>query len=159
MKFGKDSAGPPPDPENAVHGDSPTAVSEPVPDRTDEPRRRRAEVRVVRVEPYSVTRLAFVVSVALMIVGTVAVAISWILLALTGVWGQINQTVASLVSDNSTSFNILDYVGFGRVVGATLILGSINVILLTGLATIAAHLYNLAAALLGGIEATFSDDD
>ncbi|HUP99963.1 MAG TPA: DUF3566 domain-containing protein [Aeromicrobium sp.] len=118
---------------------------------------RSAPLRLVRVEPYSVTRLAFVVSVALMIVSVVAVAIFWIMLAFTGVWGQINDSVASLLSDDSASFDIKDYLGFGRVVGGTLVLSGINVILMTGLATVGAHLYNLAAELLGGVEATFAD--
>jgi hypothetical protein len=119
---------------------------------------RTAGLRLVRVEPYSVTRLAFVVSVALMIVSVVAVAIFWIMLAVTGVWGQINDSVASLLSDDTASFDIRNYLGFGRVVGGTLVLSGINVILMTALATVGAHLYNLAAALLGGVEATFADD-
>jgi len=117
-----------------------------------------ARRRLVRVEPYSVTRLAFVVSVALMIVVTVAAAIFWLVLAITGVWGEINESVASLLSDDSASFDITDYLGFTRVVGGTLVVSGINVILMTALATIGAHLYNLAAALLGGVEATFTDD-
>jgi hypothetical protein len=144
------------------------AWSEPTPaptvassDRSEDPKvngGRTGGLRLVRVEPYSVTRLAFVVSVALMIVSVVAAAIFWIMLAVTGVWGQINDSVASLLSDDSASFDIKDYVGFGRVVGGTLVLSGINVILMTGLATVGAHLYNLAAALLGGVDVTFTDE-
>jgi len=112
----------------------------------------------VHVEPYSVTRLAFVISVALMIVSVVAVAIFWIVLAITGVWGQINGSVTSLLSDDSGSFDIKDYVGFGRVVGGTLVLSGMNVILMTALATVGAHLYNLAASLLGGVEVTLGEE-
>ncbi len=119
---------------------------------------RRASLRLVHVEPWSVTRLAFVVSVALMIVSVVAVSAFWIVLSMTGVWTQINDSVTSVLSDNSGSFDIKDYLGFGRVVGLTLVLSAINVILMTALATIGAHLYNLAAQLLGGLEVTFSDD-
>ena len=115
-------------------------------------------MRLVRVEPYSVTRLAFVVSVLLMIVTTVAAAIFWMVLSITGVWSEINQNVAALLSDDSASFDIRDYLGFSRMVGGTLIVSGINVILMTALATVGAHLFNLAAALLGGIEATFTDD-
>lgn len=119
---------------------------------------RRASLRLVHVEPWSVTRLAFVISVAMMIVSVVAVSIFWIVLNMTGVWGQINDSVTSVLSDDSGSFDIKDYLGFGRLFGLTLVLSAINVILLTALATIGAHLYNLAAQLLGGIEVTFSDD-
>ena len=121
-------------------------------------RRGPMRLRLTRVEPYSVTRLAFVVSVALMIVTTVAAAAFWLALAATGVWSEINESVATLLSDDSASFDITDYLGFTQMVGGTLVLSGINVILMTALATIGAHLYNLAAVLLGGVEATFTDD-
>ncbi len=119
---------------------------------------RRASLRLVHVEPWSVTRLAFVVSVAMMIVAVVAVSIFWLVLNVTGVWGQINDSVTSVLSDDGGNFDITDYLGFGRIFGLTLVLSAINVILMTALATIGAHLYNLAAQLLGGLEVTFSDD-
>jgi hypothetical protein len=119
---------------------------------------RRASLRLVHIEPWSVTRLAFAISVAMMIVGVVAVTIFWLVLDATGVWGQVNDSVTSVLSDNSSSFNITDYLGFGRMVGLTLVLSAINVLLMTALATIGAHLYNLAAQLLGGVEVTFSEE-
>jgi len=121
-------------------------------------KRKTTRMRLVRVDAFSVTRLTFVASVALMIVATVAAAVFWMVLAATGVWGEINQSVASLLSDDTASFDITDYLGFTRVVGGTLLISGINVILMTALATVGAHLYNLAAALLGGVEATFTDD-
>ena len=131
------------------------------PSRTSSPAAqpgRRASLRLVHVEPWSVTRLAFVVSVAMMIVAVVAVSIFWLVLSVTGVWGQINDSVTSVLSDDGGTFDIKDYLGFGRMFGLTLVLSAINVVLMTALATIGAHLYNLAAQLLGGLEVTFSDD-
>lgn len=119
---------------------------------------RRASLRLTHVDPWSVTRLAFAISVAMMIVGVVAVTIFWVVLEATGVWDQINGSVTSVLSDDSSSFNITDYLGFGRMVGLTLVLSAINVILMTALATIGAHLYNLAAQLLGGVELTFAEE-
>jgi hypothetical protein len=130
------------------------------PQRTPPPAQsgRRASLRLVHIEPWSVTRLAFVVSVAMMIVAVVAVSIFWLVLSVTGVWGQINDSVTSVLSDDGGTFDIKDYLGFGRLFGLTLVLSAINVVLMTALATIGAHLYNLAAQLLGGLEVTFSDD-
>ena len=119
---------------------------------------RQARLRLTHVEPWSVTRLAFVVSVALMIVSVVAVTIFWVVLDLTGIWDQLNGTVTNVLSDSEGSFDLTDYLGLGRLVGLTLVFSAINVVLITAIATIAAHLYNLAAQLLGGIEVTFSDD-
>jgi hypothetical protein len=119
---------------------------------------RRASLRLTHVEPWSVTRLAFAISVAMMIVAVVAVSIFWVVMEATGVWDQINGSVTSVLSDDSSSFNITDYLGFGRMVGLTLVLSAINVILTTALATIGAHLYNLAAQLLGGVDVTFAEE-
>lgn len=119
---------------------------------------RQAKLRLTFIEPWSVTRLAFVVSVALMIVAVVAVTIFWVVLEITGIWGSLNDTVLNVLSDSEGSFDLTDYLGLGRLVGLTLVLSAVNVVLMTAVATIGAHLYNLAAQLLGGIEVTFTDD-
>lgn len=119
---------------------------------------RQANLRLMHVEPWSVTRLAFAISVAMMIVSVVSVAIFWVVLDKTGVWEQINGAITSVLSDDSSSFDITDYLGFGRLVGLALVLSAINVILMTALATIGAHLYNTAAQLLGGLEVRFAEE-
>lgn len=120
---------------------------------------RQASLHLNHVEPWSVARLTFAVSVAMMIVGVVAMAIFWVVLNVTGVWDQVNEAVTSVLSDDNSSFNITDYLGFWRLIGLTLVLSAINVVLMTALATIGAHLYNLAAQLMGGIEVTFGEDN
>ena len=140
----------------AVKDAPPTAAPAPV---EDDGTGRQASLRLNHIEPWSVTRIAFAVSVAMMIVGVVAVTIFWIVLSITGVWGQVNDSITSVLSDDSSSFDITDYLGFWRLVGLTLVLSAINVVLMTALATIGAHLYNLAAQLLGGIEVTFAEDN
>ncbi len=119
---------------------------------------RRASLRLTHVEPWSVTRLAFAISVAMMIVAVVAVTIFWFVLDFVGVWDQINDSFTTVLSDDTTAFNVTDYFGVGRVVGLTLVLSAVNVVLMTALATIGAHLYNLAAQLMGGVEVTLAED-
>jgi len=120
---------------------------------------RRASLRLTHVEPWSVTRLAFAISVAMMIVAVVAAGIFWVVLDVVGVWDQINDSFTTVLSDDSASFNVTDYFGIGRVLGLTLVLSALNVVLMTALATIAAHLYNLAAQLMGGIEVTLAEEN
>lgn len=120
---------------------------------------RAATLRLSYVEPWSVTRMAFAISVAMMIVAVVAVAIFWVVLDVSGVWNQIDGSVTSVLSDDSSTFRITDYLGFGRLVGLSLVLSAMNVVIMTVLATIAAHLYNLAAQLLGGFEVTYTSQD
>ena len=45
------------------------------------------------------------------------------------------------------------------VFGFTMIVAVVDVILITAIATLGAFLYNLAAALLGGLEVTLAEDD
>ena len=118
-----------------------------------------ATLRLSYVEPWSVTRMAFAISVAMMIVSVVAVAIFWVVLEVSGVWNQIDGSVTSVLSDDTSTFRITDYLGFGRLVGLSLVLSALNVVIMTGLATIAAHLYNLAAQLLGGFQVTYTSQD
>lgn len=120
---------------------------------------RQASLKLVRVDPWSVTKVAFALSVALMIVAVVAMTILWIVLSLAGVWDQINSSVTTVLSDDSNSFDITDYLGLGRIVGLTLVIASINVVITTAVATIGAYLYNLAAQLLGGVDITLAEDD
>ena len=120
---------------------------------------RQASLKLVRVDPWSVTKVTFALTVALMIVAVVAVTILWIVLSFAGVWDQINSSVTTVLSDNSSSFDITQYLGFGRIVGLTLVISAINVVITTAVATIGAYLYNLAAQLLGGVDITLAEDD
>lgn len=121
-------------------------------------RSRRAHLRLVSVDPWSVTKVTFALSVALGVVITVAISILWVVLGVSGIWDSINNTVSIVLANDADSFDISDYVGYGRVIGLTLIVSAINVILITAIATIAAYLYNLAAQLVGGLHVTLSDE-
>jgi hypothetical protein len=121
---------------------------------------RRARLRLTRVDPWSVMKTAFLLSVALGIVMIVAVAIVWGVLSAAGVWDSVNRTVQDIVGNDSTSsFNVKDYVGTSRVLGFTMVIAVVDVVLLTAVATLGAFLYNMAAALIGGIEVTLAEDN
>jgi hypothetical protein len=122
-------------------------------------RTRKARLKLTRIDPWSVMKLAFALSIALAIVTVVSVAIVWSVLDAAGVWESINTSVGTVLSeDNETQFDVTDYVGTSRVLGLTTIVAAANVVLLTAIATLAAFLYNLAASLLGGLEITLAED-
>ena len=148
----------------AVRDDAPSPYSRSdvgsapqIDERADDMAPRQARLNLVHIDPWSVTRLAFVISVALMIVSVVAVTVFWIVLNVTGVWGSLNDTVNSVLSSEDGTFDVTDYLGLGRILGLTLVLSAINVLLMTALAAIGARLYNVAAALVGGVQVTFAD--
>lgn len=120
---------------------------------------RQARLKIERIEPWSAAKVTFALSVALGIVAIVAVTILWIVLSFAGVWDQINSSVTTVLSDSSGTFDITDYLGLGRMVGFTIVLSALNTVIMTVIAVIGSHLYNLAVQLLGGIDVTLSEDN
>lgn len=122
-------------------------------------RSRTAQLRLVQVDPWSVMKTAFLLSIAIGIISVVAVGIIWGILGAAGVWDSVNSTVQQTVgSDSGKPFDITDYIGASRVLGFTMIAAVIDVVLITAIATLGAFIYNLAATLVGGIEVTLSEE-
>jgi len=121
---------------------------------------RRARLRLVHLDPWSVMKTSFLLSIAFGIVTVVAVAVVWSVLGAAGVWDSINQTVSDVLGgDSAQNFDVQNYVGTSRVLGFTMIVAVVDVVLITAIATLGAFLYNLAAALLGGLEVTLAEDE
>jgi hypothetical protein len=62
-------------------------------------------------------------------------------------------------NDSTSSFNVKNYVGTSRVLGFTMVVAVVDVVLITAVATLGAFLYNMAAALIGGVEVTLAEDN
>jgi hypothetical protein len=121
---------------------------------------RRARLRLTRVDPWSVMKTAFLLSIAFGVVTVVSVLMVWSVLGAAGVWDSINRTVQDVVGgQDSAGFDVEDYLGTSRVIGFTMLVAVIDVVLLTAIATLGAFLYNMAAALLGGVEVTLAEDE
>ncbi|GAA3548649.1 DUF3566 domain-containing protein [Nocardioides daeguensis] len=121
---------------------------------------RRARLRLTRVDPWSVMKTSFLLSIAFAVVTVVSVAMVWQVLGAAGVWDSINSTIQEGIGGNDVaSFRIEDYVGTSRVLGFTMLVAAIDVVLITAAATLVAFLYNMSAALLGGVEITLAEDN
>jgi hypothetical protein len=139
---------------------TPTAATRPTPAGGSKPRTRKARLRMTHIDPWSVMKTSFLLSVALGIVTVIAVAMVWSVLGAAGVWDSINQTVQEVIGgETGTAFDVEDYVGTSRVMGFTMIVAVVDVVLITAIATLGAFLYNLAATLLGGLEVTLAEDE
>jgi len=118
---------------------------------------RRVRLAVSRIDPWSVMKLGFLLSIAIGIMTVVSTAVLWFVLDGMHVFSSINKTVTEVVGTESF-INVLKYVEFGRVISLAVLIAVINVVLLTALATIGAFLYNIVAALVGGIHLTLTDE-
>lgn len=120
---------------------------------------RRAKLRVVRLDPWSVTKAAFLLSIAFGIMCVVAVFLVFSIMSASGLWDSVNTTIQGVVNQRpDEAFDIKDYVGMSRVMGITMLIAAIDVVIITALATLGAFIYNMAASLLGGVEVTLAED-
>lgn len=119
---------------------------------------RRARLYVTRIDPWSVAKAAFMLALAIGIVIVVAVAVLWWVLDVTGVFVTVSSTVDEVVGSATTSFDLMTYVEFSRVIGVAIIIASVEIILLSVFSTLFAVMYNMTVGLTGGIEVVLSDD-
>ena len=121
---------------------------------------RRVRLTLQRVDPWSVMKISFLVSVALGVATVIMVAVLWTVLNGMNVFSTVNDLIVEITTGetSASTFNLMDYIGFGRVVSLAVVIGVINVILLTALATLTAFLYNVCTALVGGAQLTLSDE-
>ncbi len=120
---------------------------------------RRAKLRVVRLDPWSVTKASFLLSIAFGVMCVVAVFLVFSIMSASGLWDNVNSTIQGVVNQKpADAFDINDYVGMSRVMGVTMLISAIDVVIITALTTLGAFIYNMAASLLGGIEITLAED-
>ncbi|WP_299276243.1 DUF3566 domain-containing protein [uncultured Georgenia sp.] len=117
---------------------------------------RRVRLSIARVDPWSVMKLSFLLSIAVGIGIVVAAAAMWFVLDSMHVFADIEELLVTLDSENF--LQLMDYVQFDRVISAAAIIAVVDILLLTALSTLGAFLYNIVAALVGGIHLTLTDD-
>ena len=118
---------------------------------------RKVRLAVARIDPWSVMKLSFLLSVAIGIMIVVSAAVVWQTLDNLAVFTSVNETIAT-IADDPDFFNLLEYAAFPRVLSLATMIAVVDVVLLTALSTIGAFLYNIVAALVGGVTVTLTDD-
>ena len=117
---------------------------------------RRVRLSIARVDPWSVMKLSFLLSIAVGIGIVVAAAAMWFVLDSMHVFADVEELLVTLDSENF--LRLMDYVQFDRVISMAAIIAVVDVLLLTALSTLGAFLYNIVAALVGGVHLTLTDD-
>ena len=115
----------------------------------------RASMQIRRVDPWTVLKVSLVLSVALFFVWMIAVAFLYLVLGGMGVWSKLNSNVGDLLTNTSNS----ELVSSSAIFGGAALIGLVNIVLLTAMATVGAFIYNLTTDLVGGIEVTLADRD
>jgi hypothetical protein len=121
---------------------------------------RQAHLTISRVEPWSVMKFSFVVSLVAFVILFVAVSVLYGVLSGLGVFDSIQHLVNSVTSSqNSTGVNAKAWFSASRILGYTALLGSLNIVLITAMSTIGSVVYNLTSRLVGGVEVTLRETE
>lgn len=124
------------------------------------PAPRSALLSLQRIEPLSVMKFSFLLSLVGWVVVFVAVAIVWFVLSKLGVFAKIEQTVGLVTyTKNHPGTNAASWFSASRVLLYTALVCTVNAVLFTALATIGAALYNVITSLTGGVEVTLKETD
>lgn len=122
---------------------------------------RKAHLTVSRVEPWSVMKFSFVVSLVAFIVLFVAITVIYVTLSMLGVFDELTNMINALLegdgAEDELGLNPAAWFSPGRVLGYTGVVGALNIVLITALSTVSAMLYNLVADLVGGVDVTLSE--
>ncbi len=136
------------------------ALPKPRPKSSLKPGARRANLVIARLEPWSVMKFSFLMSLVAWVVLFVAVALLYYALSGLGVFSAIQHTLSSVTSSQSSAgVNLASWTSASRILGYTMLIGAVDIILITALSTIGAVIYNLVTHLGGGIEVTLKETD
>jgi hypothetical protein len=138
----------------------PTAPGRPAAPR-QAPSTRRAQLVLARIEPWSVMKFSFMISLVGWVILFVAVAALYFVLSKLGVFHSIQTTITSVTSSKGATGadSTGQWFSASRVLGYTMLVGAVNVILITALSTVGAVIYNLVTHLAGGVEVTLKETD
>ena len=121
---------------------------------------RQAHLTIARVEPWSVMKFSFVVSLVAFVILFVVVAVLWGSLSALGVFDSLQRVVSNVTSSQaSNGVNAAKWFSASRILGWTALLGSLNIVLITAMSTIGAVVYNLTSRLVGGVEVTLRESE
>jgi hypothetical protein len=118
----------------------------------------RASMQIRRIDPWSTLKVSLVLSVAQFFVWMIAVAFLYLVLGGMGVWSKLNSNVGDLLTSTGGSAGG-ELVSSGTIFGGAALIGLVNIVLLTAMATAGAFIYNLTTDLVGGVEVTLADRD
>lgn len=118
---------------------------------------RKARLLVSKVEPFSVLKIAFLLSVAFGVITVVGAVGIWAVLDLSGTFDSFNELIRSAIGADDT-FDLRASISLGQIASYATIIAVVNVVVISVVSMLGAVLYNIASSLVGGAGVTLTDD-
>lgn len=113
------------------------------------------------VDLWSAFKLSLLTGVGLGLAIVAGVTLLWFALSTVGVFDDVNKLVGELVgtdAEQGGGSTLTDLLGLGTVLTFTTVFAVINTLVMTLLGTLLALIYNLMAALVGGLRVDLIED-
>jgi hypothetical protein len=146
--------GVPPPPATAKSGAVPPVAKKSSANRRGDRGPRKARLQLRHVDTWSALKISLVLSVVMFFVWMVAVGILYGVLSQLNVFDEINKLWGQLGAEDGSTTELITP---SLIFGGAAVIGAINIVLFTALATIATYIYNLSADLVGGLEVTLTE--
>ena len=114
------------------------------------------KLSVTRVDPWSISKITFILGIALIVIQDICASILWIMFKSIGLFNTVSDLMSSTGLDSDGGAESL--MSCGKVISFVSIFSVFEVIVFVLLATVATFLYNISASLIGGIHVTLGDD-
>jgi hypothetical protein len=116
---------------------------------------RRARLRILRIDPVSILKTGFLISISIAVTIVVASVLSFVVLSGMGVFGSIDLLLGDITG---TAGALTDAFTLPVVFGLSLTIAAFEVVLTTTLFVLFGFLYNLMATFTRGLTITFAED-
>jgi Transmembrane domain of unknown function (DUF3566) len=103
--------------------------------------------------------MSFLFSVGVGITGVALIIGLWVACPGWGFFKAVNTAIKDVLSSSAAKFNLMDYLGFAKVVSLSIVIAVIDVLLISVMATLIAVQYNVCSSLVGGLHVTLTDDE
>ena len=125
---------------------------------TARPGTKRSRLRVSYINPLSVVKTTFIISLAFGLASIVALVMLWFVAELSGTINSATGLLSDIFGSGGAGFNIVSLLSLPRVIFIGSIFTVFQVVTWTLLSGIIAIIYNMFAEYVGGWEVTLTDD-
>jgi hypothetical protein len=118
---------------------------------------KQVKLNLMHIEFWSAVKVGFVLQLALAVANIVGFFILWLVLSKTGLFGNLNAMLSSVVGGSSGT-SVESQLSLPRVMSFSVALSAFNIVAGTLLAGILALIFNVVARIVGGVGVGFTNN-
>ncbi|WP_295126427.1 DUF3566 domain-containing protein [Leifsonia sp. McL0607] len=117
---------------------------------------KQVRLKLVYIDFWSTVKLSFLAGICLAIIAIVGSFLIWTVLDRTGIFDQLNGLVKDI--SGAGGGDLRSVLGLGQVMGFSLVVGILDIVVVTALGAVFALLYNLSVKITGGLLVGFTNN-